>query len=254
MIRRNSIATLYSGNILSGIGVDPFSPTDIAGISLWLDATDSSTVLNLSDVEAADGEEVKTWQDKSGNDFHLSQDTANWYPLYRAGATDFTQPSIEFDDVVNGTHLKIATGVIQKTGNTEFYVFSNGSAGGASGTLVSGGDANGHIFGENGQDGASITMFQFAGAVVNQSPYLFNTPAIATLQYDGANSKHWNNETFVGTANAGSGTSNGISLGALRTGGGPCDCELAEVIVYDSVLSDTDREAVYDYLAAKYGI
>jgi len=234
-----------------------FAPSDIANLVIWLDATDGSTVLNASDTAASNGENVKTWQDKSGNGYDLVQTTVNQQPIYRTAgsASEFSTAAIEFDDMVNATHLLNTTDTIQTTGCTHFIVFSDGTAGGSSGYIFSGGTANGHLFAENGDvgPGVSINLFQFAGAVVNQTTYTYNTKYYSTLTMNGASSKHWQNGSLIGTANAGTGTATGLCIGALYTGAGPSDLEVTEFLTYSSI-GDTDRQAVESYLAGKYGI
>ena len=55
-------------------GASGFNPKSIAGLSLWLDASDSSTI-TLNGATA-----VSEWRDKSGNGYAVSQATANNQP------------------------------------------------------------------------------------------------------------------------------------------------------------------------------
>ena len=61
----------YTSNASSGEG--PFTPTDYAGLQLWLDAQDIATLYKneaLTDPVTANGDLVYGWKDKSGNDNH----------------------------------------------------------------------------------------------------------------------------------------------------------------------------------------
>jgi len=52
-----------------------FSPKTIAGLQLWLDAADASSVTTVSGA-------ASQWNDKSGNGRHATQTTANNRPAY----------------------------------------------------------------------------------------------------------------------------------------------------------------------------
>lgn len=52
----------------------PFAPTDFTGLTAWFDAADASTLI------ASDGQ-VSTWQDKSGQDHHLTQGVDTLQPV-----------------------------------------------------------------------------------------------------------------------------------------------------------------------------
>ena len=85
----------------SGGGVAPsFTPADLTGLQLWLDASDSSTVLNSisPNTPATDGQTVRRWLDKSGNDLHAEQSTAANQPLLDADGQN-SKGVLTFDGV-----------------------------------------------------------------------------------------------------------------------------------------------------------
>jgi hypothetical protein len=63
-----------------------WNPNQLTGLELWLDASDSSTVLNSisPDTSATDGQAIRRWLDKSGNDRHANQTTGANQPLLDA--------------------------------------------------------------------------------------------------------------------------------------------------------------------------
>jgi len=72
-------------------GTLPFSPTDISGLQLWLDADDPRTL--YSDTSGTtkattDGTTVALWVDKSGNGRNTSQSTAASRPAIKAAFTN----------------------------------------------------------------------------------------------------------------------------------------------------------------------
>ena len=225
-------------------------PLTIEGCVLFLDASDNSTVLNASGDPCSDLENVATWVDKSGQGNDVVQATVNKQPIYYFDSPDFNgAPAIVFDDVINSTQLVNTTGAIQTSGNTEIYGFSNGEAGGANGYLISGGISNGHLFLENGTPGAgNINLAMYAGAVVNSISVTANYAHVNTLIYDGASSYHRYDQAITGPANPGTGTSTGISIGALYTGAGPSDCEFGIVLVYNRVLTTAEIESLENWI------
>jgi hypothetical protein len=67
----------------------PALPSEFSPV-LWLDANDSSTVIQSSGA-------VSTWQDKSGNNYHFTQDSdTSRRPLYSATSLN-GMPAITFD-------------------------------------------------------------------------------------------------------------------------------------------------------------
>jgi len=78
---------------------------------------------------------------------------------------------------------------------------------------------------------------------------------IFSSKYDGTNHTFYANgaaKTAVGST----GTFNisRCAVGAGLTNSDGMQGDIAEVLIYSSALSNTDREAVEDYLGAKYGI
>ena len=68
---------------------DSFNPKTIPNLTLWLDATDTSTItLNAGN--------VSQWRDKSGNGRHASQGTASAQPLYQPSGLN-GRPTIRSD-------------------------------------------------------------------------------------------------------------------------------------------------------------
>lgn len=71
--------------ILSGASPSSFYPSDIAGLQLWLDASDASTLYQSSggSLASADGDPVGYWTDKSGNGRHASQSDGTKKPTLK---------------------------------------------------------------------------------------------------------------------------------------------------------------------------
>ena len=79
------------GNAPGGYGgAAPFSPTDIAGLVLWL-AADLGLALS-------DGDPVVTWPDQSGNGNDVTQPVAAARPTFRTAVIN-GEPVVRFDGV-----------------------------------------------------------------------------------------------------------------------------------------------------------
>ncbi len=85
-----------------------FSPTDISGLELWLDAADSSTITTTSVGR------VSQWSDKSGKDKHATQATDNIRPLFVPSVTNGL-PGVRFDSQYLNTSCLPATGANPRT-------------------------------------------------------------------------------------------------------------------------------------------
>jgi hypothetical protein len=240
---------LFDNYVASG----PTLPT-IAGQTIWLKA--DTGVLNNSDATAVAGETVKTWQDQSGNNYHLTQATDGLRPIYRATeATLNSKPVLDFDGVDN--FLLRTTDTILGTGRTIFCAWTLRSGTSATGDLFSGGAGDVALFRGNSESVAGVSMNKrmWNGSYSTNIVYEYAVGYYSTFVYNGLTSVHYRNgvSAFAGST-TGSGAGLGISIGARYTGLNPEKMYLAEFIVYDSVLSAPNREAVELYLKTKYGL
>jgi len=73
-----------------------WSPAALTGLQLWLDASDTSTVLEAAADPAEANDPVSQWSDKSGNARHATQGTTAARPVYRS-AVQNSRNVIEWD-------------------------------------------------------------------------------------------------------------------------------------------------------------
>lgn len=61
------------------------SPMDIAGLKIWLDGTDESTMFTAvsGGNQVTDGDKVARWEDKSGNEHHATNTSSSRRPTYK---------------------------------------------------------------------------------------------------------------------------------------------------------------------------
>lgn len=229
----------------------PFKPTDLGGCQLWLDASDSTTI-------SLTGSTVTQINDKSGNSNNTSSSTGT--VTYTADGLN-GRPAFSF----NATGGFRGPTSITGTTLTAFTVA----------TLNSGVNFNGRLF---GLANATQSDYQYATTCqpffcLNGGPNIsgyrnntymsyqtntFDTPFIGTSQFTGSS----NSTSVNGTPGTAAADTNG-SFSITKYGFG---CEglsdagvnwygyCSEMILYNRLLSDSERQQVEAYLAQKWGL
>jgi hypothetical protein len=233
------------------------NPTQLSGLQLWLDASDSSTLYDATSggsLVAADGT-VKRWEDKSGNSRHATEAT-------------------------NGPQRKTAVqggrDVLRFDGTNDLLTFSNIAI-----------PASHTVFAVFGRATSGIVSIPIANSSAeNRYPFLwFNSDNVIYQLSNQTFTQHGTANTSTGfflatTIRTGTTSINvrlaGVSVQTVTTGGGVTDAtsenwsavgsreslgvkthhngDIAELIIYNSALSDTNRGLVEAYLMAKWGL
>ena len=229
----NKIVT--SGNkIVTNI----WSPYNIPGMKLWLRA-DAGVVKDGDNL-------VAEWQDQSGNDYHAEQGVqANKPLLVDVGVNG--KPVLRFD----GNQVMLAD--FQQNfaqPNTFFVVWrdydeSRGCAFSTVSTnavrLLS--ETDDRIVGNAG------SALQFSGSNVK------NSFVVSTWVSNTTNSQLFENGIFKVSGNNGNNTVTRLLIGKLDGSSAyDLDGDIAEIIFYNSLLSDQQRQSVEQYLMAKYAL
>jgi len=242
-----------------------FNPRSISGLALWLDAADGSTLFQNSDgttPAAATSDPVGYWRDKSGKNRHATQATAGDRPRVAASLTQGLKV-VEWYD--NGSRMQIATNAVMGNTMSMFAVAKRGPSnwgaggGGGYGTILSIGTstagpamrANNGIIGMLG--GSNESTFTPSGVLGVTSPAIF------TGTLNSSDSTLYVNGAFVSSAGAAGSPSahSATEMGAFSAatgGGGPLRAELAEIITYSRVLTESEKRKVELYLSRKWGI
>jgi len=264
--------------------VTPSVPASIAGLQLWLDASDSATLFDATtggSLVAADGG-VARWQDKSGNGRHATQSTSGSRPL-RKTAIQGGKDVLRFDgtDDVIALESDLALNAAQSL----FVVFKPTSTITTSsyGQLLSGGTFSGA---GTGTSQFGLSLGSTSGSIQNERLLLFvvaeDGNGNAQVYGHGQTSADVSGCTlvyysFASTGNTFAGRVNGSASFATaadpggfssiqsrrptvfrRVGSAPsssfCAADVCEIIIYNSALSDADRSAIESYLMTKWGI
>jgi hypothetical protein len=222
------------GGTLNFAGAGPSqTPDQIAGLKLWLKA-DS---LSLSD-----GDPVSTWADSSGNGNDATQGTAGLRPLYKTNIVG-GKPVVRFD----GTDDYLALTGLNLTDFTAFVVYQTSG----NNVLLGNAGTNFQIFGI----GNGANAYSFYDNLTFLSSDILSAPRTSWNQ--GCITRSGSTVSFFESGvSRNSGTSGllvtlqaiGQVIGVAYTNG-----DIAEIIIYNSALSTSDRQSIENYVLVKYG-
>lgn len=213
----------------------------IAGYIGWWDASDTSSISHTTN-------SVTQWNDKSGAGLHVTSSgtarpTTNTRTINGMNVIDFNGSS-------NGLFLEITN---LSPPITVFYVTANDITTGVQ--HVIGRDTastNSYIAYTNGTAIAIAGSSEASGGTLNTSQHSY-----CAEFNSGANSNLWQDSTqLVTNASIGNQVLDELAFGSSYTSGSPAtsyfDGRLAEVIIYNSILSSGDRNSTMLYLKNKW--
>jgi len=233
-----------------------FTPTQLTGCLLWVDADDQSTITHVAG-------SVSQWDDKSGNNYHLTQSTSAYEPTY---SSVIPYPYIEFDgnnQVLGNTDAGLIN--VSDSTNTMFVVYESANTTTSSGgqTLASVNYRSRQLYGmnvNNSTAGAGGISFlnkssQAFGCRLATIPSTTKQVSIGTR--DGVTRILYDQNGLTDTETDSSNTSQDMfSVGATwetgRTPVGDLTGKIYEVIVYDRVLTSVEINQVQNYLQTKW--
>lgn len=228
------IISYLNHGILESSSPSAFSPSDIAGLKLWLKA---DAITGLSD-----GDSVASWSDSSGNSNDAVQATTANKPTYKTGIIN-SLPVVRFDD----TDDYIVTPSISWTNQTIFVVLK-GTGGGYPVGFTTGSE-NAVIYGFVANtleiyNGPRIQIGNFSSFAY--ATIIRNSSGTTTVRKNG---------TQTGTsASVNIPAASVVKLGVSGSLTDPWGGDIAELLIYDAVISGDDLTNVETYLADKYGL
>lgn len=236
-----------------------FDPTSITGLAAWYDASDTDTIT----INA--GTEVQQWDDKSGNARHLtrgssfgpdtgvrSQNGLNVLDYdgnqrlsrsaFWRGLGDSTVFVVFVRDDPGSTPF--IAGVVAETtpdggDNDEYGMRTSGSAASHSLQFLSFDDGVGTEFLISGTNADDVWAL-WSGTDTTTAAELFKDGT--SVASDASYTRVFSPSTTFSVGSYSPGTSRGL-IGAV-----------AEVLIYDTDLGASDRQAVEDYLIEKWGL
>ena len=213
-----------------------FSPRQISGLGLWLDAADSSTVSGTSPITA--------WTDKSGAGRTVTITSGPTYGTTSRGGNR----TMSFNNNTITTSIASAVG----TGDFTLVAVWYQSAAGTNTVLSLGTVASSSQ--SLGFSGNKYNFYQFGD--VNESAYSTATPSwvVQIGTRIGSVKKVYINGN-IGTIP--SSTSYDVSVTTVTIGKGDnfaISGEIGEILIYTGTMSDTNRQLLESYLAQKWGL
>lgn len=221
-----------------GIG---FSPLSIGGLHLWLDASDSSTI-------TSSGGKVSKWDDKSGSSRDAIQGTGAKQPTTNA-TTQNGRNTLDFDG--SSDYMISTYGITLAQPTTIFFVGkladTNGGDYFVDGIIVS---QRQLLFALSG----TLTYGFYSGNTVDSGVAITTNYTLQTVEYNGASSKMYIDGNLAVTGDAFGLPATGLTIGSDVTNGFFFQGSIAEIIIYDRILSTAERQAVDNYVNNKWSI
>ena len=260
-----AVSSVYLGS--SAVYSAALDPSTIAGLQAWWDASDASTITESSGA-------VSQIDDKSGNNYHLTQSTGASQPSLVSGAqnglsvlrfdgTDDSFDAADFADLAAGEAITvICVAKRAGTGSTHTLIAKFDSV---SGNHLS---EDGWSFRLNAGDKLNFVASRDASYTQVISSATVSAAATSVLSFKTtsgsltSSSSLYKNGQIVSSSSTGTvetldNSTYPVVIGRLDYQGAAYDFwdgDICEILVYDSALSDADREAVEDYLMTKWGI
>jgi len=247
-------------------GAQAFSPSNIAGLSLWLDATTGLfDATSGGNPVTTDASSVARWEDQSGNSRHITQATSASQPILKT-AIQNGKNIIRFD----GTNdiLRRTGAFVHAQGAATIFVVVSAN------TLVS----NRRLMNEGRTANTTSLYMPITSANPTQFNVLYRLDngtiplnnvnlgvafngtgfKLVCAVDSGTNFAGFINKTATNNQNYTRGT---VTLDTFSIGGWATNIErdffpgdVAEVVIYNTALGTTDRQSVENYLYAKWGI
>jgi hypothetical protein len=259
-------AKFFGKTILGEVASAPvFTPTTISGLQLWLDASDSSTLFDATaggNLVTTDGAVVARWADKSGNNRHATQTTANARPLLKTSIKN-GRNVLRFDGANDS--LWSSSWNLTLTQQTVFAVFRSTWSGVTANyaRIFTQSDASKDYQSANNyipltRNNAS-QIASYSTNFLSPINYTNNVWAIATSVHTGTTVTNKINSATGSTANnVLNKTVTRYAIGdQIADGGlaaGSINGDVLEILVYSSALTTTQRQAVETYLNNKWAI
>lgn len=212
-----------------------FDPTSIAGCMAWYDFADNSTI-------TASAGAVSQVTDKSGSGHTLTQSTAGLKPTTGLN-------TINAKNVLHFLNNRLDTATFtQAQPITGFAIGQLDTASGVNRQMLGNGGTSPTLY-----QGSTTVWRMYASTEQGTIPSTTNVTLLSGI-FNGASSQLYVNGVLDGTFNPGT---NGylnlsIFIGNDVSAGAPWLGNIAEVILYNSALSDPNRNNVEQYLLLKW--
>jgi hypothetical protein len=218
-----------------------FTPPQFAGLSLWLDGADPFN----NGYSAINGNTVTTWIDKSGNGYNV---TSVGNPVFFNNTILFNGSNAAFNTNYPANPLSETVFVVMKTNNVSQFqnIISSSTTGGRQLQLTGSYYPSGCYIQLNS---IGVNTFATGNLAIVESTiflydYTFNSQNI-NMYIDGTDDVQVDGSYSFSNAL----TNIGVAGDSSYLNG-----SISEIIIYNSVLNDYQRQTVEGYLAIKWGL
>lgn len=253
-----------------------FSPTNLNGLQVWLDGSDSSTMLQSSGGSpvASNGDPIGVWRDKSGNSYHATQTDGTKKPTFRTNVKN-GKSVVRFDGTNDHLQLVGSTSFLKFLHNSNSTVFVAAKNSGAGNSML--------LCSNNGTGSNTGFWFYYPGTtsfwpiatngttanvVYSLESSITNTNYNLMMAYTKAGDptaservKNYNNGSLLSGANTLTNAADSGNSGFdVFVGSGssvsnyPLNGDILEILIYNQVLSTGDRQKIETYLNSKWSI
>jgi hypothetical protein len=243
-------------------GEAPPSPGCVAGVRLWAKANEGTFSNVSATTPAVTGGQVHSWQDQSGNGFHLTKLNTNGSLLGDAANNRFNfNPFLNYDNQLG--YKTVLSGVAAATDDGDVFIVANWSG--------SNHDFAG--FNTSASQGGSTQSDYSNYFVISDKMFYWNFNASPNATTGGSTLEQgtttllgyrWLTNAISMDANGsqrhtGTVSNDSPGTGTFQVGEGPGgdntgNFDIAEVLYFNRSLSAAERQKVNSYLAVKYGV
>lgn len=213
----------------------------VPGMSAWFDAADTSTLTIVSNA-------VSAWADKSGNGYSVTQGTAGARPRYTSDTINgVIVPHFDgSDDVLIGS-----VGNVNCDNTSSWFLVGVGSSGEGP-AFGNGGSPNGPLHFGYSAGGTAYATASFDTQIYAGTAILAaNVPHAIGIRCNGSTITVWPDGNSTESGSGGPYGTADIAFAGDK--GNRNSGSIAEVIGYNSALSDGDMVTVMTYLRNKWG-
>lgn len=255
----------------------PFSPIDISGLQLWLDASEAKSLFSDTagtTLATTDGTSIALWKDKSGNSRNLAQSTSGNRPVLKKAVVN-SLDGIRFDGT--NDYLDYATN-IRPSAYSVFVVVNKTTTSSVTFCGASDTAGNGHaryfeissgfyatndigIITGNGTDSYKglYTQNSAGNLIVNNTPTVLSMTSSVTGS--GTTLELFKNNSAPATTVIGANITSvaavnrNFAVGRLGDyNGNYLQGDIYEILIYNSALTTTQRQQVESYLNTKWKV
>jgi hypothetical protein len=230
-----------------------FTPAALTGLVLWLNPEKGLYKdTALTQASTANDDLIAGWQDQSGTNHHATQGTSGRLPV-RKNAQINGKPALYFD----ATNDRLEFNVGSLSDCTAFVVATFAvDPGNEHAGFLGGNTSNYPRWCYTGMTTMNIYDGSASGGTSKTVPtVVLNTYNVHALDTNGTTARYYRDGTLLATQTSVSGPWPWTTIGSRQTSpSNPLNGYVAEVIIYDNVLADSDRSKVTAYLGAKFGL